>query len=129
MTRHLAGIAEGLVDCTLELYHHVLDKLLPTPSRFHYIFTARDLSRITQGLTLATPQICNSSINFLRQWRHECMRVLHDKLICQEDKQVTSWALEQNRAGPIPWALRDNVLLFGHGDNWRPTPDVTVCLS
>lgn len=84
-----AGIAEGLTDCTLDLYCHVLEKLLPTPSRFHYIFTARDLSRIVEGLTLANPQVCTIGIQLLRQWRHECMKILHDKLICKEDKQVT----------------------------------------
>ena len=40
---------------TLELYATIVEKLPPTPKRFHYVFNLRDLSRIYQGLLLSTP--------------------------------------------------------------------------
>lgn len=39
-------LGEKLTDVTLELYNFICDKLPPTPSRFHYVFNLRDLSRI-----------------------------------------------------------------------------------
>jgi dynein heavy chain len=53
-----AGLGDGtsLTDATLELLSTVLERLPPTPSRFHYVFNLRDLSRLYEGLLRATPQ-------------------------------------------------------------------------
>lgn len=73
---------------TLDLYNYVIEQLPPTPSRFHYIFNLRDLSRVTEGLLLATPTNFTTSAQFVRLWRNEVLRVFHDRLISSEDKQV-----------------------------------------
>ena len=44
-----------LTQMTLELYKTVVRDLPPTPSKFHYLFNLRDLSRIYCGLCLTTP--------------------------------------------------------------------------
>jgi AAA+ lid domain len=44
----LAGISGSVTDATLELYEAIISRLPPTPSRFHYIFNLRDLSRVFQ---------------------------------------------------------------------------------
>ncbi len=58
--RHLATLpnneirdllGETLTDATLELYNWVSEKLPPTPSRFHYVFNLRDLSRVRMSST------------------------------------------------------------------------------
>lgn len=73
---------------TLDLYNYVIEQLPPTPSRFHYIFNLRDLSRVTEGLLLATPTHFTTSAQIVRLWRNEVLRVFHDRLISTEDKQV-----------------------------------------
>jgi len=45
-----------LTDMTLELYQTIVKELPPTPSKFHYLFNLRDLSRIYNGLCLTTPE-------------------------------------------------------------------------
>jgi hypothetical protein len=47
-------LGERLTDVTLDFYNFICDKLPPTPSRFHYVFNLRDLSRIYEGLLLST---------------------------------------------------------------------------
>ena len=58
----------------------------PTPSRFHYIFNLRDLSRVCAGLCQTTADAYKHSHEFLRVWRNECLRVFHDRLISVEDQ-------------------------------------------
>ncbi|KAL8180178.1 UNVERIFIED_CONTAM: Dynein heavy chain 10, axonemal [Gekko kuhli] len=52
----IAAIAEKLTACTLTLYDMIVRDLPPTPSKFHYIFNLRDLSRIYNGLVQTTPE-------------------------------------------------------------------------
>ena len=62
--------------------------LPPTPSKFHYIFNLRDLSRIYNGLCLTTPDRFEKVEQMLRVWRNECTRVIFDRLINENDKEL-----------------------------------------
>lgn len=81
-------VGESLTDATIELYQSLQDALPPTPSRFHYLFNLRDLGRVYEGLLLASATTVPEPTAFLRLWRHEALRVFHDRLICPEDKQL-----------------------------------------
>jgi len=59
---HVQPFSEGiqaavpvLTQMTLDLYKTIVKELPPTPSKFHYLFNLRDLSRIYNGLCLTTP--------------------------------------------------------------------------
>lgn len=47
-------VCDEVTMCMLELYNSIIKNLPPTPSKFHYIFNLRDLSRVYNGLTLTT---------------------------------------------------------------------------
>ena len=64
--------------------------LLPTPSKFHYIFNLRDISRIYEGLCLANPDHFERSEQIVRLWRNESLRVFHDRLVNESDKDYVS---------------------------------------
>ncbi|XP_028981786.1 dynein heavy chain 10, axonemal [Diachasma alloeum] len=115
------GIAVTLVELTHDLYKIVTTDLPPTPSKFHYIFNMRDLSRISAGLLQSAPEYFPTVQQFARLWRNEFTRVICDRLINDEDqalvrghleakvKTVESWEDEQE---VIDYILRDP-LLFG----------------
>lgn len=75
---------------TLELYKGIVKDLPPTPSKFHYIFNLRDLSRIYNGLVLTTPERFLNGAQFARVWRNEVLRVIYDRLIDNDDKKIVN---------------------------------------
>jgi dynein heavy chain len=75
---------------TLRLYHHMQHSLPATPSKFHYIFNLRDLSKIYEVLCFATPDEMKNPGSLVRLWRNECVRVLRDRLINDEDYEVVN---------------------------------------
>lgn len=59
-------------------------ELLPTPSKFHYIFNMRDLSRIMAGVVQSHPDYFPTAERFVRLWRNEFTRVICDRLITED---------------------------------------------
>ena len=87
---------EGLTNATIMLWNKVKNTMLPTPSKFHYVFNMRDLSRIFKGVLQVkkeTINTCSSVGNLMKPevfliglWMHECERVFVDKMTNQKDK-------------------------------------------
>jgi dynein heavy chain len=85
---NVQSTASRITDMTLKLYAAVLDKLPPTPAKFHYVFTLRDLGRVYQGLCLATPDVVTTGLQILRLWRNETDRVFSDRLVKDADVAI-----------------------------------------
>lgn len=71
--------------------------MLPTPSKFHYVFNMRELSRIFKGILQVRKEVINSSssvgnmkpeVFLVGLWRHECERVFADKMVSNKDKET-----------------------------------------
>merc|ERR1719239_948590 len=86
----LRDLSSTITNSTMELYNHIVKELPPTPSKFHYIFNLRDLSRIYNGLCLSTPDRFGKPEQFLRLWRNEVRRVISDRLINDVDKELVT---------------------------------------
>ena len=63
----------------------VSDAFLPTAIKFHYQWNLRELSAVTQGLCLATPDYYNQPLMLARLWLHEVHRVYSDRLVNETD--------------------------------------------
>ena len=48
----VAGKTSNLVKATLEIYNTIKLQLLPTPSKSHYTYNMRDLSKVWQGVSM-----------------------------------------------------------------------------
>ncbi|CAF0851193.1 unnamed protein product [Rotaria sordida] len=92
--KEVQEVAPILTRMTMELYHSILDALPPTPSKFHYIFNLRDLSRIFNGLVSTTPERFQTAAQMTRVWRNECLRVLYDRLIDTTDRKFLDEKLQ-----------------------------------
>jgi len=86
--------AAKLTPAMLRLYNFIVERMPPTPSKFHYIFNLRDLSRVWEGVCNATTDVVTSSVGFVRLWRHECDRIFFDRLTTLDDQKVYSAELK-----------------------------------
>ena len=84
----VCDMAQKVVDGTRSVWQLTKAKMLPTPTKFHYVFNLRDLSRVTQGVLQATNQTMNTPEQLVALWAHECFRVFPDKFTTEQDK---SW--------------------------------------
>ncbi|TWW60421.1 Dynein heavy chain 10, axonemal [Takifugu flavidus] len=94
-TESIQNICDKVTFCTLELYKSIIADLRPTPSKFHYIFNLRDLSRVYNGLTLTGPDRFSTVSQFVRVWRNECLRIFHDRLIDETDKNLVQGLIKK----------------------------------
>lgn len=77
-----------MVDGTVEVYNLLGAEMRPTPSRSHYTFNMRDLSKVIQGLLMVQPNDVPDKETLIRLFMHEASRVFHDRLIDDRDR---SW--------------------------------------
>lgn len=77
-----------IVEATLVLHKFVAANLLPTPYHSHYIFSAKEVSKVISGLLLAVPEGVEDLKTIRRLWIHEAMRVYYDRLVYPEEKGI-----------------------------------------
>ena len=87
-TREFEGVSGKLIRASVEVYQAVRKQLLPTPSKSHYTFNLRDLSKVVQGILQVNHNYYTDANDLIRLWIHEESRIFHDRLSEQKDKEV-----------------------------------------
>jgi len=82
----LASLSNSLVTAAVDLYKVVVKEMLPTPSKSHYTFNLRDLSKVIQGMLMVRKESCPTQNDLVKVWLHEESRVFRDRLLCEEDR-------------------------------------------
>jgi dynein heavy chain, axonemal len=105
----VVAAAPRLVPATMHLWNAAQGKLLPTPAKLHYSFTLRDMSKVFQGIMLASMEGMQRGVLqkhndeegmagealLVALWAHECRRVFSDKLIAPEEKVWVESAIQE----------------------------------
>ena len=88
VSRGISSLRDTVVNSTIELYNKTKTskELLPTPTKSHYIYNLRDISKVFQGISKATSRSFTEDQDFIKLWAHECLRVFHDRLISEDDR-------------------------------------------
>ena len=89
------NLIQRLIPVTRKIWKATKDKMLPTPSKFHYVFNLRDLSRIWLGMIGTQANVISSTESTLKLWRHEMTREMSDRFITDKDKEWFDNALLQ----------------------------------
>lgn len=79
---------DQIVDSTQCVFNGVAERLKPTPSKSHYTFNLRDISKIFQGVCSADQKTTQTTIDIMRLWIHENQRVFGDRMINPQDKEI-----------------------------------------
>ena len=81
-----------IIAATMDIYKASMQNLLPTPSKSHYTFNLRDLSKVVQGMLMVFKKDLTEEKYLLKLWLHESARVFRDRLINDEDRK---WFLDR----------------------------------
>lgn len=80
--------SEQVVKTAVEVYNKTKDEFLPTPTKSHYTFNLRDMSKVIQGMTMCPVDLIGTEKDYLIMlYMHETYRVFRDRLIDEADKE------------------------------------------
>ncbi|KAG8349154.1 putative Dynein heavy chain N terminal region 2 domain1 [Trypanosoma vivax] len=82
----LHKLVDSVVKATLQTYLKVSGDLLPIPSKSHYLFNLRDLSKVFQGIYGCYMEVLQCKEHMVALWAHECFRVFSDRMNDPNDK-------------------------------------------
>ncbi|KAK7488391.1 hypothetical protein BaRGS_00020365, partial [Batillaria attramentaria] len=107
-----------LVSAAIAVYYRMGATMLPTPTKSHYTFNIRDLSKVIQGLLQANEAVIVGKDNCAQLFAHEAMRVFHDRLVSPEDRRTFFEILADNLHDyfKVRWSadkLMEDGVLFG----------------
>ena len=106
-------LGEPIALATIALYQQISETFLPIPSKPHYMFNMRDISKVFQGMWQADKFYCDTKLSVLRLWVHECLRVFADRLVSNEDRNILKKFISDKLEGELQSNWKD---VHGEGE-------------
>lgn len=82
--------ADLIIKAAVEIYQNVINDFLPTPTKCHYTFNLRDLSKVVQGMLMTEPEDIPDKEYLTKLYICETYRVFRDRLIDENDRKKFS---------------------------------------
>lgn len=143
-TKSVKEMLLQVVDATCQLYLSVARDLLPTPSKCHYLFNLRDVTKLIQGVVLGTRRFCSGAStnhstavsalasaltvdSVAKLWAHESIRVFRDRLVEERDRFCFSEQLVQLASSCLGllWSV-ESIYQVGRPADRRRSSDTSV---
>ncbi|ORC93797.1 putative dynein heavy chain [Trypanosoma theileri] len=127
MEKEITEVPNTLTSMTLRLYQQLVTALPATPTKFHYIFNLRDLSRVYEGLCRATPSKFVETKDIVRLWCNEITRVFVDRMSDQSDKEFVSKLIHEEISSNFPDVVDYAVaepFMFGDFGDFEPDSEL-----
>jgi len=86
---------------TLNIYNKVATELKPTPTKSHYTFNLRDISKIFQGVCSASSKSVEDVADIAKLWAHENYRVFRDRMVSEDDRNKLNSLITQEFVGAL----------------------------
>mmetsp|Transcript_44398 Transcript_44398/g.32455 ORF Transcript_44398/g.32455 Transcript_44398/m.32455 type:complete len:160 (-) Transcript_44398:616-1095(-) len=115
-TSGLDIFAEPIIKASVEIYAKTIKDFLPTPTKSHYTFNLRDLSKVIQGMLMINLEYLDSKDLLVYLWTHETFRVFRDRLVDEKDRGKFSLIVHtfMEEHLNMEWKLEDfQDVLFG----------------
>lgn len=78
--------SDNVTQATIDVYNRIVKEKKAIPSKFHYTFNLRDVSKVFQGILMTRGGITREVEQLTRLWIHEVSRVFYDRLNNEEDR-------------------------------------------
>ena len=88
-------VGNMVTDATIKVYNFMSTRMLPTPTKIHYLFNLRDISKVFQGMLRAHKDFHDTKEAMTRLWVHECFRVFCDRLVTERDQTDFTKLMEE----------------------------------
>jgi len=114
--------AEDVIKATVDIYEQSIQTFLPTPSKCHYTFNLRDLSKVIQGMLMCPYDEIDNKDYCTKLFACEIFRVFRDRLVDEDDRrkfsEMSHRIMETHLS--MDWSLEDfETVIFGDYDNQR----------
>jgi dynein heavy chain len=112
--------ADSIVRASVDIYERTIKEFLPTPTKSHYTFNLRDLSKVIQGVLEIKYRNLENKDMLVSIWVHETYRVFRDRLINVQDTDKFNDLVHQlmKRHLSVEWEKEDYTdILFGDFDS------------
>ncbi|MCQ2815624.1 MAG: AAA family ATPase [archaeon] len=92
---------DPIINVALTIYMKIREKLLPTPSKSHYTFNLRDMSKVIQGMKKPNTKDLTEKKILAFLWAHETCRQFRDRLVTKEDIDWFDTEINTLYEGPL----------------------------
>ena len=82
--------ADLIIKAAVDIYQQVIKDFLPTPTKCHYTFNLRDLSKVVQGMLMCEAADIADKDMLTKLYICETYRVFRDRLIDETDRSKFS---------------------------------------